>query len=169
MVPPDDKQKFLDELENLPIVSVVCKRAGISKATIYRWLDDDPAFKKKYDRALKRGRETLVDHAESKLVKMADKEHFGAIKMILEGNSRRYYRPRRAIPAPSRDLQTINLRVLGGNGVEVGVDTKHPVKDTETPESGRTPHPANTADSVSDSGTSEEDLEVTGMPPDTSD
>ena len=114
MVPPEDKQKFLDELENLPIVSVVCKRAGISKATIYRWLDDDPDFKKKHDRALKRGRETLVDHAESKLVKMADKEHFGAIKLILEANSKRYYRPRKPAPYLKEALpvQTVQIKIV---------------------------------------------------------
>ncbi len=114
MVPPDDKQKFLDELENLPIVSVVCKRAGISKATIYRWVEDDADFKKKYDRSLKRGRDTLVDHAESKLVKMADKEHFGAIKMILEANSKRYYRPRKPAPYLKEALpvQTIQVHVV---------------------------------------------------------
>jgi hypothetical protein len=149
MVPLEDKQKFLDELESLPIVSVVCKRTGISKATIYRWIEDDAGFKKNYTRALKRGRETLVDHAESKLVKMADREHFGAVKMILEANSKRYYRPRKAMPAPSRDLHTINLRVLGEKDVEVSVDTKHLVKNTEPPESSAT----DTADSASDSDT----------------
>lgn len=114
MVSDADKQKFLDELENLPIVSVVCKRAGISKATIYRWVEDDADFKKKYDRSLKRGRDTLVDHAESKLVKMADKEHFGAIKMILEANSKRYYRPRKPAPYIKEALpvQTVQIRVV---------------------------------------------------------
>lgn len=120
MVPPEDKQKFLDELESLPIVSVVCKRAGIAKATIYRWIEDDPDFKKKHDRALKRGRETLVDHAESKLVKMADREHFGAIKMILEANSKRYYKPRKPAPVAKgmAPLQTVRLEVINAKTPE---------------------------------------------------
>lgn len=117
MVPPDDKQKFLDELENLPIVSVVCKRAGISKATIYRWIEDDADFKKKYDCSLKRGRETLVDHAESKLVKLVDKEVLGAIRMVLEANSKRYYKPRKPAPVAKgiAPIQTVRFEVIDAN------------------------------------------------------
>ncbi len=114
MVPPDDKQKLLDELENLPIVSVVCKRAGISKATIYRWLEGDTDFKKKYDRALKRGRERLVDHAESKLLKLIEKEQFCAIRYFLNSNSKRYFSPRKPISAPEieRIIQAVEIRTI---------------------------------------------------------
>ena len=101
MVPNEDKQKFLDKLEDMPIVSVVCRNVGISKASVYRWREEDPEFKKRFDRALKRGRETLVDHAESKLVKLVDKENLGAIRMVLEAHSRRYYKPRQPMKAPS--------------------------------------------------------------------
>jgi len=114
MIPPDDKQKFLDKLEDMPIVSVVCRNVGISKASVYRWREEDSEFKKRFDRALKRGRETLVDHAESKLVKLVDKENLGAIKMVLEANSKRYYRPRKPMAAPKepRYVKTIEMLVV---------------------------------------------------------
>ena len=100
MVPNDDKDKFLELLESMPIVLIACKRTGISKASVYRWRETDPVFKKKYERALERGRETIVDHAESKLLKLVERESLGAIKFVLESNSDRYFKPRKARPAP---------------------------------------------------------------------
>ena len=114
MITAEHRQKFLDKLEDLPIVSVVCRHVGISKATIYRWRDEDPKFKKRYDRAMKLGRESIVDHAESKLLKLVDKENLGAIKMVLEANSKRYYRPRRPMKAPSlvEPIPGIRIQIL---------------------------------------------------------
>lgn len=116
MVPNEDKDKFLETLETLPIVSVACKRAGINKATIYRWLKDDVAFKDRYDDALRRGRETLVDHAESKLLKLIDKENLGAIRYFLDSNDKRYHKPRKAIPAPPTQpvVKTIRYEIVDG-------------------------------------------------------
>jgi len=128
MVPNEDKEKFLETLETLPIVSVACKRAGINKATIYRWLESDPVFKRKYDIALGHGRESLVDHAESKLLKLVDKEHFLAIRLVLESNSDRYWKPRKARQAPpvQRIFKTIEYRIVDGRREKVEKPTDPP-------------------------------------------
>lgn len=165
MVSPDDKTKFLAELEEIPIPSVACKRVGISKASIYRWKKDDPEFRKAMEEAISRGRENINDLGEGKLISLMKDGNFRAIKYWLESNDKRYYQPRRAVRAPSRDIHTVNFRVIGGNGAEVSVDTKPPAKNAQTPASGAT----NTADSASDSGISEEDQEATETKPDISD
>lgn len=103
---------------------MACKRAGINKATIYRWLKDDAAFKDRYDDSLRRGRETMVDHAESKLLKLIEKENLGAIRYFLDSNDTRYRKPRKAIPPPpvQYPVKTIRYEI---------VDTRE--KPTEPP------------------------------------
>ena len=117
MISPDDKQKFLDEIENMPIISVACKRVGIAKATIYRWFESDPEFRKKYDKASKRGRLAMVDLGESQLIKLVGQGNLGAIKHLLRYNDRRYYEPRRAIrPKPEKGhIVAMNTYVIPDN------------------------------------------------------
>ena len=145
MIDPELKQKFLDELRERPIVSVVAKRLGISKATIYRWRKEDDVFAKELRSALSEGRGSITDLAEGKLIGAIQKSERWAIQMWLEAHAKRFYKPRKALSAPpsGRVLHTVNIVVDG--------------------------KPTSTADSVSDSGTSEEAPEVKETTPNTSD
>jgi len=89
----NDKQKFLEILEEIPLVSVAAKRCGIAKATIYRWRKKKE-FSKKMSIALEKGRESMVDMCEGQLIGMAKKGDFRAIKHLLDNNCKRYIRPR---------------------------------------------------------------------------
>ena len=93
MKTPSEKQKFLEILEEVPIVSIACKRANIAKSTVYRWRRNKE-FKAKMDECLSHGRDTVTDVVESKLIETARKGEPWAVKLWLENNCKRYVRPR---------------------------------------------------------------------------
>ena len=86
----EEIEEFLDILATTPFVSHACKKAGISKATIYRWMEADPRFKKKALQALADGRKNLIDVAEIALVGKIKESDMNAIKYFLSHNSKRY-------------------------------------------------------------------------------
>ena len=95
MVSPNEKERFIEELKELPIVSVICKRLGIARATYYRWMQEDSDFNDKVSIALKTGRENITDIAEGQLVASIRKAERWALTYWLEANSDRYYKPRK--------------------------------------------------------------------------
>ena len=97
MVPPNAKKRFLETLNELPIISVACKRTQISKATVYRWKQKDQNFRDKLEEALDSGRENITDLAESKLIAAINKDQRWAIQTWLENNTKRYVKPRKPI------------------------------------------------------------------------
>lgn len=121
MLDPNDKRKFLELLQELPNVSVVAKRVGISKATIYRWRKEDETFKKAMAKVLKIGRENINDLAESKLISAIHKGERWAIQTWLEFNDDRYYKPRKArlIETGYKGVTEMNIYVHEGSKVQV--------------------------------------------------
>lgn len=63
------ENKFLEELEKTPIVSVACERCGVSRNTVYRWRAEDSYFTKRMDEALEIGTDLVNDVAESNVLK----------------------------------------------------------------------------------------------------
>lgn len=98
-----DKEKFIEILKEIPIISVACKRASINKATIYRWCDLDEKFNEEVEKAIELGRDAVGELAESKLLGHINRGEPWAIKYYLEANSKRYYKPRLPAPKPERD------------------------------------------------------------------
>lgn len=94
MKSPNDKKRFLEALEEIPIVSIASKRTGIAKSTIYRWKDKDSKFSDKIEECLWRGRDCVTDKVESQLIKQATAGEFKPMKFWLESNCKRYVRPR---------------------------------------------------------------------------
>lgn len=94
-----DKKRFLEILEETPLVSIAAKRAGIAKATIYRWKEKDNDFSKKLEQAIEDGSNVISDRVESVLIKKAYAGEKWAVEMWLESNRKKYVRPRRPISA----------------------------------------------------------------------
>ncbi len=90
----EDKEKFLQELTEVPLISVVCRRVGIAKATIYRWKEKDKRFAKKLEKASRQGRYSINDLAEGHVISMIKKGDFRASKFWLESNHKDYVKPR---------------------------------------------------------------------------
>lgn len=134
-------------LEKVPVISVVCEKMNISRATIYRWIDDDPDFKELKDEVLKKGREVVNDLAESKLIsKIQDGDNW-ANKFWLENNCRRYMK-RDKYGQTEENQDTISVvEFIGASGDELpdlpvydtnnnvvcpGLENHSTAEDTET-------------------------------------
>ena len=84
------KEKMLNELDLVPIISTVCIRIGITRHTYYRWTVEDPTFKQLAETSLIKGREFINELAESKLIQMIDQGEKWAIQYWLSHNKPRY-------------------------------------------------------------------------------
>ena len=86
----DAKARVLDSLRELPIVTAACKRAGIGKATFYRWQKEDPAFLRDSREALRFGIEFINDMSETQVVTLIKEKKLPAIALWLKHNHPRY-------------------------------------------------------------------------------
>ncbi|MFA6324885.1 MAG: hypothetical protein WCX46_01515 [Candidatus Paceibacterota bacterium] len=93
----NDKIKFLEELKERPLISIVCGRTKIAKATIYRWRKEDKIFDEKVEESLSIGRDSMVDMSEGILFSEIRKGNMVAVRFFLENNSKRYHKPKRPI------------------------------------------------------------------------
>ncbi len=63
------KKEVIKCLKKNSIIQIACQQADISRATYYRWRDEDKNFKKETDQAKKEGFEVINDLAETGLIK----------------------------------------------------------------------------------------------------
>lgn len=62
------KKLLLEALEQTSLVSLACQKAGVAKATYYRWLAEDYEFYVAAQNALYDGNERINDLAKSKVI-----------------------------------------------------------------------------------------------------
>ena len=84
------KRRVIKELVQVPIIQLACKRAGVSRATYYRWLKEDPKFARECDEALEKGIQSINDLAESKLIHRVNEGDMRAISFWLANNKENY-------------------------------------------------------------------------------
>lgn len=87
-------KQIITEIENIPNVSIVCARVGISRQTYYRWLRTDAQFAENVTDAMVIGNESICDMAEGKMVELVRAGDFRALKHILDNRHREYKKPR---------------------------------------------------------------------------
>lgn len=78
------KEELIAQLKKVPIVQLACERAGIGRATYYRWHRDDNAFAEAADEAIATGSSIINDLAESKLIAAIKEQNFSAIAFWLK-------------------------------------------------------------------------------------
>jgi hypothetical protein len=78
-----EKTALIEQLRRTPIVQVACEKAGIGRASYYRWRKDDEDFAKACDEAMREGVELVSDLAESKLINGIKEQNHGAISFWL--------------------------------------------------------------------------------------
>ena len=88
------EDKFLEQLERVPNVSLACEKVGLSRNTVYRWCIEDADFKARMDTALESGVQSISDLAESKLISHINNGNLRAIQYWLDNNKKNYIRPR---------------------------------------------------------------------------
>ena len=84
------EKQLIEELEKLPIVSIVCNNIGISRQTFYRWKKFDTRLSKKINRAIEIGTLSICDLSESKRIELIKEKNFPAIKFWLNNRHREY-------------------------------------------------------------------------------
>jgi hypothetical protein len=90
-----NKEKFLEKLEDMPIVQVAASQVGIHRSTYYRWYEGDPDFKDRADKALQSGEYFINDMMESLLIKEAKAGKITPIIFWLKHHSPKYMEMRR--------------------------------------------------------------------------
>ncbi len=92
IVKRQEKQKelLLEEVRKTPIVNAACKRAGIGRATFYRWKKADEEFAIAIEEALDASRQLINDMAESQLIAGIKEQNMTAIIFWLKNNHKTY-------------------------------------------------------------------------------
>ena len=95
-----EKAALLEQLEKIPVVQVACAKAGMSRATYYRWLNDDPDFREKAERCKKLGVQMVNDMAESVLIGEIQAKNGKTARYWLEKHHSAYGPKRKPPPMP---------------------------------------------------------------------
>jgi len=84
------KELLLEKLRKTPIVQVACQKAGVGRATYYRWRKKDPKFAREANVALEEGASLINDMAESQLLSAIRDQNMTAIIFWLKHHHSTY-------------------------------------------------------------------------------
>lgn len=84
------KQAILKHIQEMPIITVACKKAGVGHATFYRWKNEDQKFAGAIGLALKDGVRFVNDMSESQVIQLIKEKSMPAITLWLKHNNPRY-------------------------------------------------------------------------------
>ncbi len=85
-----EKEAVFEALKEIPIVQMACKKAGIGRATYYRWLKEDRNFQKQVDNAMNRGFEYINDMGEAQVIILIKEKKLPAIALWLKHHHPHY-------------------------------------------------------------------------------
>ncbi len=104
-----DKQKLIEQFKKMPIIQIAVERAALSRATYYRWLEEDPLFRDAAMGAIADGEGFLSDKSEAQLVSLIGEKHFGAIKHYLAHHNEKYAAGKGLGGRPDRKIRVVIL------------------------------------------------------------
>ena len=84
------KKELVAQLKDMPIVEVACRRAGVARATYYRWLQKDSEFAEQCRAALEHSTQAVSDIAEAKLISAIQEGNMSAISFWLRHHHKAY-------------------------------------------------------------------------------
>ncbi len=85
-----EQMLLLEHLRKMPIVQIACEKAGVSRATYYRWRKEDTEFLTSTDEALQDGVALVSDMAESQLLSQIRDNNLGAVMYWLKHRNPNY-------------------------------------------------------------------------------
>lgn len=85
-----EKKLLLDALKEMPVIQIACKKAGVSRATYYRWKQEDTDFSGKCDESLSVGIEFVNDMSESQKIQLIKEKKMPAIVWWDKHNNPKY-------------------------------------------------------------------------------
>lgn len=84
------KKRILEILEDNPNILRACKILGISRSTMYRWMDNDIIFRDAVRNSQEIGQDTMNDFVESKLIQSIRDGSTRSIEFYLRHNNPKY-------------------------------------------------------------------------------
>ena len=85
-----NRNKILGLLRENPNLQRACKKAGIARSTLYRWMEDDTSFRDDVRDAQEIGQDTMNDYVEAKLMENIQNNMQKSIEFYLRHNSQKY-------------------------------------------------------------------------------
>ncbi len=85
-----NKQELLEQLKKTPIIQIACGKSNISRATYYRWRNEDKEFAQSADKAIDEGSALVNDIAESQLLNAIKQQNLTAIIFWLKHHHAAY-------------------------------------------------------------------------------
>lgn len=86
----EQKSSFIEYLKKMPILQIAVEKAGISRATLYRWRTEDAEFRKLADEATIEGEALITDMSESQLISLIRDRNFPAVRLWLQHHHPKY-------------------------------------------------------------------------------
>lgn len=85
-----EKISVLSQLKKMPIVQIACDRSAVSRATFYRWKNEDPVFAKSVEESMVEGIALVTDLSEAQVVTLIREKHWNAISFWLRAHHPTY-------------------------------------------------------------------------------
>ena len=85
-----EKEMLLEALKEMPVIQIACKKAGISRATYYRWRQEDAELSSRCDESLREGIEFINDMSESQKIQLIKEKKMPAIVWWDKHNNPKY-------------------------------------------------------------------------------
>ena len=105
--------KLIKELEKVPIVSVACRRSGVSRNSFYRWCNEDPYFASLVNDALIEGEDFINDLSESQLITLIKEKKFSAIRFWLTHRHSKFKKQEKEVFKNNNEDSEMILKKLG--------------------------------------------------------
>lgn len=83
-------KELVKELEKNYLLQHACNKLGLTRSTVYRWMQDDEEFAVTIRAAQAVGRRFMSDYVESKLLKNIENQEQRAIEFWLKNNNEHY-------------------------------------------------------------------------------
>ena len=83
------KNSLIEQLKEMPILQISCKKLNISRTSYYRWRKD-PEFAKEADAAIAEGEALITDLSESQLISLIRDRNFPALQLWLKSHHPKY-------------------------------------------------------------------------------
>lgn len=99
----EQKEKILEEVSKTYIVSIACQKTGISRATLYRWIESDLEFNREFKKRQREGVSAINDLAESQLIMKIKNGDSRLIIYWLSNRHQNYINPQNAIIAENQN------------------------------------------------------------------
>jgi len=85
-----NKEFLIEQLRRIPIVQIACEKSNVSRASYYRWRQEDAEFEKLTNEAIDNGVSLINDMAESQLISSIKDGNLSALTYWLKHRHKAY-------------------------------------------------------------------------------